>query len=100
MTTGYDERSLVYSYCSRCHGRFNSSTGLYPRGWPKCVRCGDDVIDGHSTCGRFECNSMHHLVPGKRSGVGNLHRLVRAQLHRDNSTGRCRDRENGPASLN
>jgi hypothetical protein len=64
MTTSYDDLSLAYTYCARCHGGFNSSTGLYPRGWPKCVRCGDDALDGHSTCGRFECNSMNHLVAG------------------------------------
>jgi hypothetical protein len=29
---------------------------MYPKDWPKCVRCDDDALDGHLTCGRAECN--------------------------------------------
>lgn len=29
---------------------------MYPRDWPKCVRCDDFALDGHLTCGRVECD--------------------------------------------
>ena len=29
---------------------------MYPKDWPRCPRCGDFAMDGHITCGRFECN--------------------------------------------
>lgn len=28
----------------------------YPKDWPRCPKCGDYAMDGHITCGRFECN--------------------------------------------
>lgn len=28
---------------------------MYPDDWPRCA-CGDDVLDGHLTCGRVECS--------------------------------------------
>lgn len=29
---------------------------MYPEGWPRCPKCNDFALDGHITCGRFECN--------------------------------------------
>lgn len=28
----------------------------YPTDWPRCPCCGDFALDGHITCGRFQCN--------------------------------------------
>ena len=28
----------------------------YPPDWPRCPKCDDFALDGHITCGRFECN--------------------------------------------
>lgn len=28
----------------------------YPQDWPRCPKCGDFALDGHITCGHFECN--------------------------------------------
>lgn len=28
----------------------------YPNDWPRCPKCGDFALDGHITCGRFQCN--------------------------------------------
>lgn len=28
----------------------------YPETWPKCPSCGEPAMDGHITCGKFECN--------------------------------------------
>lgn len=28
----------------------------YPENWPRCPICGDFAMDGHITCGKFECN--------------------------------------------
>ena len=29
---------------------------MYPTNWPRCPKCNDYALDGHITCGRFECN--------------------------------------------
>jgi len=29
---------------------------FYPPNWPRCPVCGDYALDGHITCGRYECN--------------------------------------------
>ena len=29
---------------------------MYPANWPRCPVCEDFAMDGHITCGRFECN--------------------------------------------
>jgi len=31
-------------------------TDMYPADWPRCPVCDDFALDGHITCGRFECN--------------------------------------------
>lgn len=28
---------------------------MYPANWPRCPKCDDFALDGHITCGRFEC---------------------------------------------
>lgn len=33
------------------HGAMN-----YPQNWPRCPVCGDFALDGHITCGHFNCN--------------------------------------------
>ena len=29
---------------------------MFPKNWPKCPVCGDEALDGHITCGKFQCN--------------------------------------------
>ncbi len=31
---------------------------FYPSGWPKCWFCELPVLDGHLTCGKYECPEM------------------------------------------
>src|SRR5262245_27680831 len=28
----------------------------YPADWPRCPKCGEPALDGHITCGKFECD--------------------------------------------
>lgn len=28
---------------------------MYPKDWPKCLGCGEPVMDGHLTCGSVGC---------------------------------------------
>jgi len=32
----------------------------YPEGWPRCPACGDYAMDGHITCGRWQCDEGRH----------------------------------------
>lgn len=29
---------------------------IYPDNWPRCPVCDDPALDGHITCGRWECD--------------------------------------------
>jgi len=35
---------------------------MYLTNWPTCPICGDDVLDGHLTCGKTECNEAEQRV--------------------------------------
>lgn len=33
---------------------------MYPSDWPRCPTCDDYALDGHITCGRWECDESGH----------------------------------------
>jgi hypothetical protein len=53
----------------------------YPEGWPRCVSCGDEAMDGHLTCGRANCNEG----PARRGDIGPSDAEIDANLDRNHN---------------